>query len=102
MKSPEKSRTSYRLILVGGCRDTKDIERVETLKKLAEELEIKEYVEFKLNVSFDDLKKLMSEAEIGLHTMLDEHFGIGKHQDKTYNIWQSRKINAFCGALREV
>ena len=79
LKLPEKSRTSYCLILVGGCRDSKDMERVESLKKFAEELDIQAYVEFKLNVSFDDLKRLMSEAEIGLHTMLDEHFGIGKH-----------------------
>lgn len=77
LKLPEEKRTSYRLILVGGCRDNKDMERVETLKNFAEKLQIRENVEFKLNVTFDELKKLMTESEIGLHTMLDEHFGIG-------------------------
>ena len=32
---------------------------------------------FRLNVSFADLKRIISEATIGLHTMWNEHFGIG-------------------------
>ena len=78
-KISEDKRNTYRLILVGGCRDSKDTERVESLKNLAQDLEIGSYVEFKLNVSFAELKNLMAESEIGLHTMLDEHFGIGKN-----------------------
>ena len=78
LKLPENDRKMFRLLLVGGCRDDKDTERVEELKKLAEELDVRQYVDFKLNVSFDDLKKMMAESEIGLHSMLDEHFGIGK------------------------
>ena len=74
----EKERKKFRLLLVGGCRDSKDMERVEALKELAEELDILGNVEFKLNVSYDDLKSFMAESEIGLHTMLDEHFGIGE------------------------
>lgn len=70
-------RSRYKLQLVGGCRDSKDAERVEELKAFAEELHISERVEFKLNVSFEELKTLMSQALIGLHTMRDEHFGIG-------------------------
>lgn len=77
LKFSEDKKKTFRLYLVGGCRDNKDLERVEILKNLAEELEIGQYVEFKLNVSFADLKNLMAESEIGLHTMLDEHFGIG-------------------------
>ena len=33
-------------------------------------------MEFAVNVSFDELRSLLSEAVGGLHTMLDEHFGI--------------------------
>ena len=33
-------------------------------------------VEFAINVSFEELKRLLGEAVGGLHTMLDEHFGI--------------------------
>ncbi|XP_052796296.1 GDP-Man:Man(3)GlcNAc(2)-PP-Dol alpha-1,2-mannosyltransferase-like isoform X2 [Mya arenaria] len=72
-----EKKSNYKLILVGGCRDDKDAQRVEILKKSAEELGIQDYVDFKLNVSFEDLKIMMSEATIGLHTMRDEHFGIG-------------------------
>lgn len=74
----DEEKEKFRLVLVGGCRDSKDAQRVETLQKYAkDELKIDEYVEFKLNVSFEELKELMSEATIGLHTMRDEHFGIG-------------------------
>lgn len=71
-------RSKYRLVLVGGCRDNKDAQRVDILKQSAADLGIQDCVEFKLNVSFDDLKTMMGEATIGLHTMRDEHFGIGK------------------------
>lgn len=33
-------------------------------------------MEFAVNASFERLQKLLSEAVGGLHTMLDEHFGI--------------------------
>ena len=33
-------------------------------------------MDFAINVSFEELKRLLSEAVGGLHTMLDEHFGI--------------------------
>uniref|UniRef100_A0A8C2LX98 GDP-Man:Man(3)GlcNAc(2)-PP-Dol alpha-1,2-mannosyltransferase n=1 Tax=Cricetulus griseus TaxID=10029 RepID=A0A8C2LX98_CRIGR len=46
-------------------------------EKLSENLGIQENVEFKINISFDELKNYLSEATIGLHTMWNEHFGIG-------------------------
>ena len=72
-----KDRHKYKLVLVGSCRNQEDSDRVSALKKLASELRIQNYVEFALNVSFEQLKKYLAEATIGLHTMLDEHFGIG-------------------------
>lgn len=75
--STKSEKSKFRLILVGGCRDQKDKQRVDDLKKSAEELGIQDYVEFKENIPFQELKKLMAEAKIGLHTMRDEHFGIG-------------------------
>lgn len=77
-KHSENEKSKYKLILVGGCRDQKDAQRVEALNKSAEQLNITNYVEFKLNIPFEDLKTLMAEATVGLHTMRDEHFGIGK------------------------
>lgn len=75
---PNSEKSHYKLLLVGGCRDEGDSARVEMLRKSATDLKIQEYVEFKLNVPFAELKLMMSEATIGLHTMRDEHFGIGK------------------------
>ena len=50
---------------------------MKSLRQLAFDLEIESYVEFALNVSFEQLKKNLAKATIGLHTMWNEHFGIG-------------------------
>jgi len=65
-------------VLIGGCRNADDQARVDELKKLAEELEISEYVEFCLNVPFSTLKERMAQSTVGIHTMWNEHFGIGE------------------------
>lgn len=72
-----KDRHKYKLILVGSCRNQEDTDRVNSLKQLASKLGIKSNVEFALNVSFEKLKSYLAEATIGLHTMWNEHFGIG-------------------------
>ncbi|XP_067941776.1 GDP-Man:Man(3)GlcNAc(2)-PP-Dol alpha-1,2-mannosyltransferase-like [Watersipora subatra] len=66
-----------KLVLVGGCRNEEDRQRVEELRRLAEELEVSESVEFCLNVPFSVLKEKMAESTVGIHTMWNEHFGIG-------------------------
>ena len=43
---------------------------------LAEELGIGDRVDFCVNASFDELRALLADAVAGLHTMVDEHFGI--------------------------
>lgn len=75
--SKQERKQDYKLILAGSCRNEDDRKRVEDLKTLCNELELSDRVEFRLNISFAELKKLMAEATIGLHTMRDEHFGIG-------------------------
>ncbi|XP_036022639.1 GDP-Man:Man(3)GlcNAc(2)-PP-Dol alpha-1,2-mannosyltransferase isoform X1 [Onychomys torridus] len=72
-----ESRPSLKLALIGGCRNKEDELRVNQLRKLSENLGVQENVEFKINISFDELKNYLSEATIGLHTMWNEHFGIG-------------------------
>ena len=76
--SNKDSRGDFKLILAGSCRNEGDRQRVKVLESLAREMEVSDLVEFKLNISFEELKDLMSEADIGIHTMRDEHFGIGK------------------------
>jgi len=77
MMVPQMQRASFRLVLIGGCRNEEDAVRVNALKRLAEELKISDQVEFRLNVSFKELKCCLQESDVGLHTMRDEHFGIG-------------------------
>jgi alpha-1,2-mannosyltransferase len=70
-------RQKLRLILIGSVRHEEDKQRVEQLRTLVENLNINEEVEFKLNINFTELKHHLNKAMIGLHTMWNEHFGIG-------------------------
>lgn len=74
--SIEKDK-SIILQLIGSVRNKGDEERVKRLKDLASNLGIEDRVEFKINASFDDLLGYFSRALIGLHSMWNEHFGIG-------------------------
>ena len=67
-----------RLVLLGGARGVEDERRVERLRRLADELEIpSRCVEFRINEPFAVLQRLYGEALVGLHTMWNEHFGMG-------------------------
>ncbi|XP_065315080.1 GDP-Man:Man(3)GlcNAc(2)-PP-Dol alpha-1,2-mannosyltransferase-like isoform X2 [Gordionus sp. m RMFG-2023] len=68
---------TIRLSLVGSARHKEDISRIEKLKELCSSLNITQNVDFKINLNFDDLKLNLSKALIGIHTMWNEHFGIG-------------------------
>ncbi|CAF0865364.1 unnamed protein product [Adineta ricciae] len=70
-------RQKLRLILIGSVRHEDDKQRVEQLQTLVENLNIVEEVDFKLNISFNELKTHLNKALVGLHTMWNEHFGIG-------------------------
>lgn len=77
-KEEAKLLPSLKLVLIGGCRNQDDELRVNQLRRLSEDLGVQEDVEFKINIPFDELKNYLSEATIGLHTMWNEHFGIGE------------------------
>lgn len=70
----EKSRV--KLVLVGSCRNEEDHQRVEDYKRLSKHFNIESHTEFYVNVEFEELKHLLGESTIGLHTMWNEHFGI--------------------------
>ncbi|XP_066092117.1 GDP-Man:Man(3)GlcNAc(2)-PP-Dol alpha-1,2-mannosyltransferase isoform X2 [Saccopteryx bilineata] len=76
-KKKADSLPSLKLVLIGGCRNQDDELRVNQLRRLSEELGVQENVEFKINIPFNELKHYLSEGTIGLHTMWNEHFGIG-------------------------
>ncbi|KAH8405420.1 hypothetical protein KR222_011524, partial [Zaprionus bogoriensis] len=66
-----------RLVIVGSCRNEEDYERLKNIQDLAKHLSLENSIDFKVNVSYKDLLKLYQESSIGIHTMWNEHFGIG-------------------------
>lgn len=75
LEVPEFARV--KLVLVGSCRNKGDEDRVNSLREMTSQLGLTENVEFKINIPFGDLKSEMSRASAGIHTMWNEHFGIG-------------------------
>ena len=68
---------SARLQLVGGCRGAEDEARLAELKQMVVELGLlEESVEFRVNIPFEELRGLLGDAVAGVHSMVDEHFGI--------------------------
>ena len=67
---------SARLKLVGSCRNQGDVDRLDDLKCLCAKLRIERQVDFHVNVPYAELKALLGGAVGGVHTMVDEHFGI--------------------------
>ncbi|CEF67230.2 GDP-Man:Man(3)GlcNAc(2)-PP-Dol alpha-1,2-mannosyltransferase [Strongyloides ratti] len=72
----EKNDIKLKLIIVGGCRHEDDIQRYEMLKDYSGKLSILDDVIWKVNCPFNVLLELMSTSLIGIHTMINEHFGI--------------------------
>jgi alpha-1,2-mannosyltransferase len=66
-----------RLLLIGGVRDEGDQARVDALRTLADELGIGGSVDFLVNAPFSQLRSSLGRAAATLHTMWNEHFGIG-------------------------
>ena len=75
--NPNSSLETIKLILIGSCRNQEDQDRVDSLKQLAKSLDVESQVEFKLNFTFDNLLKDLAASAVGIHSMVDEHFGIG-------------------------
>jgi len=73
----EEEWAKVRLVIVGGCRNQEDWKLVQDLKDLTKYLSVEDNVEFKVNLPFPDLLSEFSKALIGMHTMHQEHFGIG-------------------------
>ncbi|KAG8282975.1 asparagine-linked glycosylation protein [Homalodisca vitripennis] len=85
--------SKVKLVLIGSCRDAQDEARVEAIRQLVEDLSVTSNVEFKVNISFDELKEQFSLGTVGLHTMWNEHFGIGEGYSTA---WLRLYHNGFC------
>ncbi|CAJ1945238.1 unnamed protein product [Cylindrotheca closterium] len=70
-------RGKVKLLLIGSCRNNGDQERVDNLKKMVQELKLEDAVDFSINPPYSELQDSMYKASIGIHTMRQEHFGIG-------------------------
>lgn len=65
--------------MIGSCRDAEDEARVAELRSLCEELEVSDNVEFQVGIPFSQLTEQFSLGTVALHTMWNEHFGIGQY-----------------------
>jgi alpha-1,2-mannosyltransferase len=66
-----------KLVLIGSVRDDADSKRVYELRLLANELQIKDSVEFHLDASWPEILDWLRRASVGVNGMWNEHFGIG-------------------------
>ncbi|KAG5868191.1 hypothetical protein JTB14_030264 [Gonioctena quinquepunctata] len=73
---PEEVFSNITLVLCGSCRNEEDSRRVKDLQDFSKHLSLENNVEFKVNVPYEDLLEEFKKSYIGIHTMLDEHFGI--------------------------
>lgn len=64
------------LKIIGSCRNEEDVNRLDELKEYCKKNQLNENVSFCVNISFDELKNILSNSIAGLHTMIEEHFGI--------------------------
>ena len=66
-----------RLVIIGSCRNEGDEQRVREVKDEISRLGLGHCVEVRVNVPWPELKdKWLRHSKIGLHTMVNEHFGI--------------------------
>lgn len=65
------------LVLIGSCRGADDRQRVDELRELARELQVEDRVKFVLNQPYSVVRDYLRRASVGIHTMWNEHFGIG-------------------------
>lgn len=63
-----------RLLMIGGARDEKDVARAKRLQKRIESDGLA--AEVRVNMEREELRDLLRQACVGIHTMRDEHFGI--------------------------
>ncbi|XP_077236733.1 GDP-Man:Man(3)GlcNAc(2)-PP-Dol alpha-1,2-mannosyltransferase-like [Tasmannia lanceolata] len=65
-----------KLQFVGSCRNKEDQDRLQNLKDKSIELNMAKDVEFYKDLMYRDLVQLLGGAVAGIHSMIDEHFGI--------------------------
>ncbi|RFU79444.1 alpha-1,2-mannosyltransferase alg11 [Trichoderma arundinaceum] len=77
VKTKTEAAKKARLVLIGSVRDDSDSKRVYKLRLMANELGIKDLVQFHLNASWSEILEWSRKASVGVNGMWNEHFGIG-------------------------
>ncbi|KAI9007038.1 hypothetical protein CLU79DRAFT_778985 [Phycomyces nitens] len=72
-----KTCKGFELVLIGSSRNQGDEDRIKRLRQEVASLGIQDYVRFEINAPYDVLVSSLGKAKVGLHTMWNEHFGIG-------------------------
>jgi alpha-1,2-mannosyltransferase len=77
MATKSAATKGAKLVLIGSVRDDSDSKRVYELRLLANELQVKDRVEFHLDASWPEILDWLRRASVGVNGMWNEHFGIG-------------------------
>ncbi len=65
------------LVCIGSSRNEEDAARAQALRDLAVSLNIQDHVKIVENAKYSELLDYLRRSSVGIHTMTDEHFGIG-------------------------
>ncbi|CAK7269763.1 asparagine-linked glycosylation protein [Sporothrix epigloea] len=76
-RSQKAGADTPKLVLVGSVRDDSDSKRVYQLRLLANELNVRDDVEFHLDAPWPAILQWLRRASVGVNGMWNEHFGIG-------------------------
>lgn len=66
-----------KMVMVGGVRGPDDRVRLEHLKEVAKKRELESSIIFSVNQPYSVVEDWLGKASVGIHTMWNEHFGIG-------------------------
>jgi len=70
-------KKDVKLIVVGSCRGKSDEERLQHLQDMVEKLHLTASIDFVVNQPYSVVEEWLCKASVGIHTMWNEHFGIG-------------------------
>lgn len=65
------------LVCLGSSRNEEDAARAQSLRDLAASLNLQDHVKIVENAKYPLLLDYLRKSSVGIHTMTDEHFGIG-------------------------
>lgn len=67
----------YKFTMIGSARHEVDQALIQELKRKIHNLGLDDVVSIKNDIGIDDIKHIFAKAKFGIHTMINEHFGIG-------------------------